>query len=84
MLEILTLVGAACILAIITFFIPKTDAQLIERLEREGYRHVVITKRLNIWQYEVNVNHNNLTSRFKFKVWYSVGMIELEALHQAS
>lgn len=80
MLDFLVIMGITLVVGIILFFIPKTDVQLIQKLEKEGYRHIVITKSISIYKREVNVNHINLSRRAKISVWYSLGGIEIDVI----
>ncbi len=68
------------IIGIVTYFIPTTDDALIKRLEKEGYRHIVIIKHISFWTTEVNVNHNFLAGRAKIKVFHSVGQFEIDVI----
>jgi|LakMenE01Jun11ns_1017448.scaffolds.fasta_scaffold9860652_2 hypothetical protein len=82
MIELLAIIGTIGVIYSIVFFIPKTQEQLINRMEEEGYRHVVVIKNINPWVTEVNANHNNLATRCKFKVFYTVGIIEIDVISQ--
>lgn len=73
-ISVLVLVG------LIWFFAPTSKSTIIGKLEAEGYRHIVIMKKLNMWEYEVNVNHINLKVRTKIKVFSCTGYISAEII----
>lgn len=69
------------IAGITVFFLPVTTKNVKKKLEKEGYRHIVQSDVVSLWETEYTVNHSFLCKRAKVRVFSCVGYTSIEVIN---